>query len=426
MPIFALVDCNAFYVSCERVFNPRLTGVPTVVLTNNDGCVIARSDEAKALGFKMAEPVFKVRELIKKHNVQVYSSNYPLYADMSQRAVAVLSQFTPQLEIYSIDESFLSLDGFRHLDLTTYGHEIRNRVLQWTGLPVCVGIGTSKTLAKLANKFAKKRKQFDGVCDLGALSPATLNTMLEDTALGDIWGIGRQLAPRLEALGIHNARELRDTPPKRMREHFGVVLERMVYELRGISCLALEEVTPARKEIVVSRSFGKATTDKGGLLEAATHYASRAAEKLRRQHSVTQLVGVFLHTSLFNTRDPQYSASTTVSLAHPTDDTREIITAAQRGLESLYRSGYRYAKTGVMLLDLQDAANLQTAFWNPSRPRTKTTNLMNTIDKINTQMGRNTVASGAAGRKQAWRMRRQWLSPAYTTRWSDIPVVNAT
>lgn len=424
MPIFALVDCNAFYVSCERVFNPRLTG-PVVVLSNNDGCVIARSDEAKALGIKMAEPFFKVRHLVEPHGIQVFSSNYPLYADMSQRAVAVLSQFTPHLEVYSIDESFLSLDGFEHLDLTAYGREVRARMLQWTGLPVCVGIATTKTLAKLANKFAKKRKHFDGVCDLRTIAPAALDAMLEETALEEIWGIGRRLAPRIEACGIRNARELRDSSAKRIRELFGVVLERMVMELRGVSCLALEEVTPPRKEIVVSRSFGRPITEKAELLKAAAAYAARAAEKLRRQQSVTRSLSVFAHTSLFNQHEPYYAASTTVHLSHLTNDTRDIINAAHRGLDTIFRSGYRYAKAGVMLLDLHDANVEQTCFWNASRAREESTALMNVIDKINTRMGRDTIGSAGAARQPSWGTQRQRLSPAYTTRWTDIPIVRA-
>ncbi|MHB8744788.1 MAG: DinB/UmuC family translesion DNA polymerase, partial [Sulfuricaulis sp.] len=345
--------------------------------------------------------------------------------DMSQRAVAVLNQFTPQLEVYSIDESFLSLEGFEHLDLTAYGREIRERVLQWTGLPVCVGIGATKTLSKLANKFAKKRRHFDGVCNLRTIAPATLDAMLEETALEDIWGIGRRLAPRLEALGIRNARELRDSSAKRLREHFGVVLERTVMELRGVSCLALEEVTPTRREIVVSRSFGHPITEKAELLEAAATYATRAAEKLRRQQSVMRSLSVFVHTSLFNPREPAYSASTTVHLSHRTDDTRDIINAVHRGLETIFRSGYRYVKAGVMLLDLHDAVIEQKSFWDAPRIREESIALMRTIDKINARMGRNTIGSAVVGRRPSWGRPRRRLSPAYTTRWRDIPVVNA-
>lgn len=425
MPIFALVDCNSFYASCERVFDPSLTDVPVIVLSNNDGCVIARTDEAKALGIKMGEPFFKIRHLIAKNGVHVCSSNYPLYADMSQRAVAVLSQFTPQIEVYSIDESFLSLDGFSHIDLTAYGHEIRSRVLKWTGLPVCVGIASTKTLAKLANKLAKKRSQFAGVCNLQAIAPAAVDDLLEQTALDQIWGIGHRLAPRLAEYGVHNARELRDAPEKRLREQFGVVMERMILELRGISCLELEEVTPPRKEIVVSRSFGQPITDKSEILEAVSTYAARASEKLREQHSVTRLLSVFAHTNLFNPREPYYSASTLVQLTRPTDDMRYLISGACRGLEKIFRPGFRYAKAGVMLLDLRDAGIVQESLWGDSSSMSPA--LMSTVDAINRRMGRNAIGSAAAGvgSRKSWLMRRRHLSPAYTTRWCDIPIVHA-
>lgn len=428
MATFALVDVNAFYCSCERVFDARLVGKPVVVLSNNDGCVIARTSEAKALGIRMGVPWFEVREMAEAAGVVVYSSNYALYADMSARAMSVLAQFSPDVELYSIDECFLGLDGFGDLDLAAYGREIRSRVAQWTGLPVCVGIGSTKTLAKFANHTAKADCGRGGVVDVRVLATAELDALLEATKLDDVWGVGRRLAPKLEALGIRNARELRDAVPRWLRQQFSVVLERTVLELRGLACQPLEAVSPPRKEIVVSRSFGRPVTEKADLLEAVSTHATRAAEKLRRQHSIAAAVAVFAHTNLFRPEAPTYSAQRAVSLVDPSDDTRVLVAAACRGLESIYRAGFKYTKAGIMLLDLADRERRQAALWPQDPAPERTQALMAAVDRINAKMGRNAITTAAAGAprsKRAWPMRREKLSPQYTTNWADVPIVRA-
>lgn len=424
MATFALVDCNAFYASCERVFNPRLAGRPVVVLSNNDGCVIARSTEARALGIRMGEPWFKVKDTAQAAGVQVYSSNYPLYADMSARAMAVLGQFSPDVEVYSIDECFLGLDGLGHQDLTALGREIRARVLQWTGLPVCVGVGPTKTLAKLANHAAKMDPARGGVLDLGTLAAGQIHALLEDTRLDQVWGVGRRLAARLAEMGIANARQLRDAPARHLRGRFSVTLERTVLELRGLACQPLEAVTPPRKQIVVSRSFGRPVTDRAELVEAVATHATRAAEKLRRQASTAAAVTVFAHSNLFRPEAPAYSAQRLVMLVEPSDDTRVLVAAACRAAQAIFRAGVRYAKAGVMLLDLADRSQRQASFWPQDAAPERARALMAAIDRINARMGRNTVAPAAAGLARPWQMRRERLSPQYTTCWDELPIVH--
>ncbi|MBA3597735.1 MAG: Y-family DNA polymerase [Methylibium sp.] len=425
MATFALVDVNSFYCSCERVFDVRLQDVPVVVLSNNDGCVIARTSEAKALGIKMGEPWFKVRDMAQRGGVKAYSSNYALYADMSQRCMTVLSQFASSVEVYSIDESFLALDGHDPARLASLGGEIRARVLQWTGLPVGVGIASTKTLAKFANHLAKKHPAFTpaGVCNLIDVPPARLDKLLAATSTEDIWGVGRRLSARLAAQGIEDALALRDAPADQIRTRYSVVLERTILEMRGVSCLALEEVMPDRKEIVVSRSFGRPVVELHELREAVASYATRASEKLRRQAGAAGGVSVFLHTNLFND-DPRYSASTAVQLVEPSADMRELVGAACAALQRLFRPGYRYAKAGVMLLDLAPAAIRQETLWSPSLSRDPAA-LMRAVDGINKRMGRGTLRTAAAGQRRAWSMRRQRLSPCYTTRWQDVPMARA-
>ena len=422
MSLFALVDVNSFYCSCERVFNPRLQQVPVVVLSNNDGCVIARTAEAKAAGIAMGAPLFQIREVVRRYGVKVYSSNYALYGDMSRRAMSVIGQFSPRAEIYSIDECFLDLEGFHSIDLTDYGQRIRSQVLQWTGLPVCVGIGPTKTLAKLANHFAKKRSQFAGVCHLPALTDAEQAVLLEDTPVADVWGVGRKLTPKLQAMGIHTARDLQGASAARMRQHFGVVLERTVRELTGRVCFDLEEQPPPRQQIVVSRSFGERVTSLEALRSAVMNHAERAAEKLRRQDGVTQRIMVFIHTSPFNQNEPYYANSVTVPLRVPSNDSRVLVQAACNGLKQIYRTGYRYMKAGVMLLDLSPQAVAQGDLWATEAAPSP---LMATLDKINTRMGRQSVTFAGALSKAGWKMKQDNLSPRYTTNWADIPTVRA-
>ena len=422
MSLFALVDVNSFYCSCERVFNPRLQQVPVVVLSNNDGCVIARTTEAKALGIKMGAPLFQIRDLVRQHGVKVYSSNYALYGDMSRRAMSVIGQFSPRAEIYSIDECFLDLEGFHAVDLGDYGQRIRSQVLQWTGLPVCVGIGPTKTLAKLANHFAKKRSHFAGVCHLPALSDTEQAVLLQDTPVADVWGVGRKLTPKLQAMGIHTAKDLQCASAARIRQHFGVVLERTVRELTGQVCFDLEEQPPPRQQIVVSRSFGERVTSLEDLRSAVMNHTERAAEKLRHQQSVTQRIMVFIHTSPFNHNEPYYANSVTMPLKTPDNDSRVLVQAACEGLKRIYRSGYRYMKAGVMLLDLSEQAIVQGDLWASAET---THPLMQTLDKINARMGRQSVTFAGALSKAGWKMKQDNLSPRYTTHWADIPTVRA-
>ena len=425
MALFALVDCNSFYCSCQRVFDPKLANVPVIVLSNNDGCIIARTSEAKALGIKMAEPYFKARDIIQKNRVRVFSSNYALYADMSARAVAVLGQFSPEIEVYSIDECFLDLEGFEHLDLIEYGQEIRARMLQWTALPVCVGIGPTKTLAKLANHFAKDDKTLNGVCDIRAFTSAQLDERLARSSVNEVWGIGRRLTEKLNALGIRSVLDLRNANARDLSRRFSVVVERTVTELCGESCLDLEEVAPTRKQIICSRSFGHRVESLDDLIEAVNTYTTRAAEKLRAGGSTSAAVAVFAHTSLFQPNQPTYSAGLTVPLVERTDDTRRLVQAAQRGLRAIYRPGYRYAKAGVMLLDLGAKGLKQGSLWEIEADPTKAAGLMETLDKVNRRMGSGTLTFAGGGVKKPWQMQRQAVSPCFTTRWDELPEAKA-
>ena len=315
----ALIDVNNFYVSCERVFNPKLEDRPVVVLSNNDGCAVARSNEVKALGVKMGQPWFQLKDLAKKHGIISYSSNYVLYADMSNRVMSILVMFSPNQEIYSIDECFLDLTGFRTKSLTLYGQQIRQRVKQWTGLPVCVGIGSTKTLAKLANHIAKKNSEFNGVCDLNAMSLRQQEDWFQRIEVGEIWGIGRRLAPKLHEIGIKTVLDLKTASPSQMRIRFSVVMEKIIREINGTACIELEEINPPKKQIVSSRSFGIPVSDLASLEESVTLYISRAAEKLRRQKSYARSVHVSIRTSPFNKKEPYYANGMTIALPRQTD-----------------------------------------------------------------------------------------------------------
>lgn len=420
---FALIDGNNFYVSCERVFNPRLEGRPVVVLSNNDGCVVARSAEVKALGVKMGEPWFKVRDLARRHDILACSSNYALYADMSNRMMRVLGSYSPQQEIYSIDECFLGFDGFRPLDLFSHGQRICQQVKQWLGIPVCVGIAPTKTLAKLANHCAKKNLAgYGGVCDFSSLPAAAYETLLARLPVEEVWGVGRRLAPRLAARGIQTVRDLRDADGRTLREHFSVVLGRTVMELRSISCLKLEEMVPAKQQIISSRSFGAYVYTLPELEQAVATYMARAAEKLRHQASVTGTIQVFIRTNPFKEDHPRYQQGIAVPLTQATSDTRGLIRAALWGLRRIYRPGFAYQKAGVMLMDLHPAGQLQGVLFeqaNPERPA-----LMQVMDRANTRWGRGTLRLAAEGLRKPWQMKRDHMSPAYTTRWEGLPRVN--
>lgn len=425
--LFALVDVNNMYVSCERAFNPKLQGRPVVVLSNNDGCAVARSNEVKALGVKMGTPWFQMKDLARQHGIIGLSSNYTLYGDMSNRIMTILRTYSPHVEVYSIDESFLSLNGMGELweSPTMMGQDIRKRILQWTSLPVCVGVGASKTQAKLANHIAKKFLLFDSVCDLTTMSAARMRWLFVRIDVGEVWGVGRRIAAKLNGMGIHTVQDLKDASPRDIRASCGVVMERTCQELRGLSCLVLEEIAPPRKEIVSSKSFGTMAISIEELEEAVSTYIARAADKLRGQDSLCGAVHVFVHTNLFREQDPQYSNGLTVPLIAPTDDNRILAAAALRGLALIYREGYQYKKAGVMLMDLRANTVSQGMLFDAQPPREKSARIMATLDALNQRFGRDTLHIGSAGLVQRWAMKAENKTPCYTTRWDELPKVYA-
>lgn len=422
MTIFALVDVNNFYVSCERVFNHQLANKPVVVLSNNDGCAIARSNEAKALGIKMGEPWFKLKTLARKHGVIALSSNYTLYADMSNRFMSVLRQFAPNQEVYSIDESFLDLTGFTGTDHASYGIKIKSCVAKWLSLPVCVGIGSSKTLAKLANYVAKKQLlDKSGVCNIEALSQCDLHQLMSTIDVGEVWGIGRKLNEHFNEMNIVSVFDLKQADPETMRRRFSVVVERTVRELKGVSCIDLEQMAPAKQEIMCSRSFGKLVSSYNDLAEAVTTYTQRASEKLRRQGSYAGAVYVFIHTNPFITNTPQYSNGLRITLPTQTDNTFDFVKVALWGLRKIYKPGYRYKKAGVSLSEITDQK--QEDLFSLTASREKLQILTETVDTINRKMGKNIIQIASAGVTQSWKMRREIKSPCFTTCWKELPVV---
>ena len=425
--IFALVDVNNMYVSCERAFNPRLRDRPVVVLSNNDGCAVARSNEVKALGIPMGAPWFQMRDLARQHGIVGLSSNYTLYADMSNRIMTILRGYSPSVEVYSIDESFLSLNGLGGLweSPTAMGQDIRAKVLQWTSLPVCVGVGSSKTLAKLANHVAKKFPLFDSVADFTTMSEARTAWLLQRIDVGEVWGVGRRIGAKLRAMGIATVQDLKDVPPSAMRAHFGVVLERTCNELRGLSCLDLEEVTPPRKEIVSSRSFGSAVITLAELGESISTYAARAGEKLRGQHSLCGAVHVFVQTNRFRDQDEQYSNGITIPLVEPSADNRVLAGAALHGLAMIYREGFNYKKAGIMLMNLQPDTQRQAVLFDAGPDRARSVRAMAALDAINERYGRDTVHLGSAGVARRWAMLSENRTPRYTTSWTELPKVRA-
>jgi DNA polymerase V len=416
----ALVDGNNFYVSCERVFNPTLENRPVVVLSNNDGCAVARSAEVKALGVKMGTPWFQMRDLTQEHGIVALSSNYALYADMSNRMMSVLSQYSPDQEIYSIDECFLGLDGFSHLDLVRYGQAMREKVRQWVGIPVCVGIAETKTLAKLANHCAKKGfAGDDGVCDFGRLSEVELSRLFAGIEVGEVWGVGRQISRKLGDMGITTVEDLRTADAKTLRDRFSVVLERTVTELNGVACIEIEHDVPNKQQIISSRSFGAYVYDLAPLKEAVASYIAIAAKKLRGQGSLAGMVQVYIRTNPHKDA-PQYQKGLTIPLPESTDDTLRLTRAALWGLKRIYQPGYAYQKAGVALLNLTDAATAQLNLFSKTRDNTR---LMQAMDRINAIWGRGTLRSAAEGIQKNWKMKRERMSPYYTTNWAQVPVV---
>jgi len=421
--MFALVDMNSFYASCETAFRPDLAGRPIVVLSNNDGCVIARSAEAKKLGVKMGAPWFQLRETPFPQPLVIFSSNYELYGDMSNRVMTTLEEMCPRVEIYSIDEGFCDLTGVRNCrDLDDFGRELRDTVWRNTRLRCGVGIAQTKTLAKLANRAAKEYPQTGGVVDLSNVERQ--RRLMALMPVEEVWGVGRRIAKKLEAMGITKALQLADTDIRFIRKHFNVVLERTVRELRGESCLALEEFAPAKQEIVSSRSFGERITDYDEMRQAICSYAARAAEKLRKEHQYCRFISAFVKTSPFALNEPYYGNQAGTKLLTPTQDTRDIIAAATRCLDAIWRDGHRYQKAGIMLGDFFSQGVAQLNLFDDNAPRADSDALMTLMDKLNKQ-GKGTLYFAGQGVQQTWQMKREMLSPRYTTRLAEVPIVRA-
>lgn len=425
MTIFALVDCNNFYASCEKLFDPKLVGVPVVVLSNNDGCVVARSAEVKALGVPMGIPWFKLKDTAKRHGIVPFSSNYALYADMSNRVVEVLGQFAPNMEVYSIDESFLNLSGLSHLGLEQYGRQIRERVQEWVGLAVCVGIASTKTLSKLANHCAKKNLAGAmGVCDFTTISDTDLSTLFGKIEVGEVWGVGRKQEERLRSMGINTVFDLREADAETIRSRFSVVLERTVRELRGISCLDIEEVAPEKQQIMCSRSFGRKIFTIEELADAVATHIGRAAEKLRQQESIAGALTIHIRTNPFSDHEPQYQRAITVPLPDATADTRELVQWGMRALKRIYRQGFAYQKAGAMLSELRPKHMEQGSLFGAVETE-RGDRLMDVLDAVNRRWGRGTLRVAAEAQDHSWQMSRGNLSPRYTTDWDCLPVVFA-
>jgi DNA polymerase V len=426
-------------VSCERIFRPSLNACPVIVLSNNDGCAIARSNEAKALGVAMGAPWFKVQHLQESAGLVALSANFTLYGDISQRMMTIASGLGPRQEIYSIDESFVELQGVRG-NLIQRSHTMRERILQWIGVPTCIGIGATKTLAKLANHIAKTAERKPGlypielaqVCNLESLSAGELKDVFQRTDVSEVWGVGRRIHAQLKASGIESVWDLRESSTSALRARFGVVMERTIRELQGHACIDLEEVPAHKKEIACTRSFGQAVVSLEPLVQAVSEFASRAAEKLRRQHSQASQVLVFIRTSPFRS-GPQYSQSVTLPLLRPSADTSTLVQTAVLGLRLIYQGGFSFAKAGVMLMDLSDEGveqgelSLEDERLEQAKPA-HCAQLMQTLDRLNQRYGRGTLSvasSGITTRHKIWSMRQERLTPRYTTAWADMPIARA-
>ncbi|MBD8170220.1 translesion error-prone DNA polymerase V subunit UmuC [Erwinia persicina] len=420
--MFALVDVNSFYASCEKVFRPDLKNAPVIVLSNNDGCVIARSPESKALGIRMGEPWFQIKSRQFPVRLNVFSSNYSLYHDMSVRVSTVLEEMAVASEIYSIDESFLSLAGIDRTEpFEDYGRRIRERVRSVTGLTVGVGMGITKTLAKSAQWASKEWPQFGGVLALTADNPQRTEKLLSLQPVEEVWGVGRRLSKQLNAMGIITALDLARSNTAFIRKNFSVVLERTVRELAGEPCIALEEAPPTKQQIVCSRSFGERITTLESMRQAVCTHAQRAAEKLRQEGQYCRHVSAFIKTSPFAQGEPYYGNVAGEKLMVPTQDTRDIIAVAMRCLEHIWRDGHRYAKAGIMLGDFSSGSMAQLGLFDEIPPRPASAQLMTVLDKVNNS-GLGKLWFAGQGTAPEWQMKREMLSPAWTTRWNDIPV----
>ena len=417
--MFALIDCNSFYASCEKIFRPDLKHRPIVVLSNNDGCVIARSPEAKKMGISMTQPWYQVKDQYLSKGGVVFSSNYEFYADISNRVMNVLSDLCPEIDIYSIDEAFLDLRTFRkNIDLVNFAYDCKKRIKDWIGVPVSIGIAPTKTLAKLANKVAKDDPRFDGVVILS--EPRVIRHFLKSMPIEKIWGIGRKLTAKLENIDIKTAYDLSQVDSRLIGDNFNVVLERTVRELKGQSCITLHDFMEPKKQIMVSRSFGKSIRSKSILSEAISFHASRAAEKLRYEKQKCRLITAFIRSNRFNTRVRQIYAAKSFELVHPTDDTRIIIKNANQILDQIFADGYQYAKAGVLLSDFTDRYGYQMSLFDKKRDEKMASKLMQTVDYINL-MEIAKIGFGNQGYRNTWRMKREIKSKRYTTKIEEIP-----
>ena len=418
--MFALIDCNSFYASCEKIFRPDLKHRPIVVLSNNDGCVIARSPEAKKMGISMTQPWYQVKDQYLSKGGVVFSSNYEFYADISNRVMNVLSDLCPEIDIYSIDEAFLDLRTFRkNIDLVNFAYDCKKRIKDWIGVPVSIGIAPTKTLAKLANKVAKDDPRFDGVVILS--EPRVIRHFLKSMPIEKIWGIGRKLTAKLENIDIKTAYDLSQVDSRLIGDNFNVVLERTVRELKGQSCITLHDFMEPKKQIMVSRSFGKSIRSKSILSEAISFHASRAAEKLRYEKQKCRLITAFIRSNRFNTRVRQIYAAKSFELVHPTDDTRIIIKNANRILDQIFSDGYQYAKAGILLSDFTNKYGYQMSLFDKKRDEKIASRLMETVDYINL-MEIAKIGFGNQGYRNTWRMKREIKSKRYTTKIEEIPI----
>ena len=416
--IFALVDCNNFYASCERLFDPSLKTTPIIVLSNNDGCVVARSQETKDLGIKMAVPAFKIQDLIEQHHIRVFSSNYALYGDISARVMATLESLAPEIECYSIDEAFLNLTGFGAIaSLDEYGQKIRNTIRKNVGVPVCVGIAPTKTLAKLANYAAKSYAATHGVVNL--TETERQKRLMAITPIKEVWGVGRRTCEKLERLGVKTVLQLSQMDTERARKRFSINLVKTIDELNGIERYTLEDQPATRQQLMVSRSFAERMTDYAPLRSTVCEFAARAAERLRGERLVCSTVNVFIRSSLFNSSEPRYSNAATAKLSTPASDSRAIIKTASVLFDSIWKEDYRYAKAGVLLGEICEKDKVQLSLFSENQDDNN--DLMSVIDNIN-QGGKGKIWFGGQRGQQDWFMRRAHLSPAYTTRWEDLPV----
>jgi DNA polymerase V len=420
--MIALIDCNNFYCSCERVFNPSLAKKPVIVLSNNDGCAIARSEEAKAIGIQMAQPAFMINDLIKRHKVQVFSSNYTLYGDMSERVMSIIKEFVPKVEVYSIDEIFADLSNFKYHDLKKLCGAIRQTVMQYTGIPITIGIAPTKALAKLANRYAKKNKPKEGVHYVN--SQECVEQLLCSASIGDIWGIGKQHETFLKKHSIHTAKDLIKVPEEWIRKNMSVVGQRLVNELKGVNCIQWEEQKPVRKNICTSRSFGTLIKTKKEVKQAVAKFTASCAEKLRREKTCARKLEVFVQTNPHRPEDPQYYQSITLEFTVPTNATTELMKYSMKGLEMIFQPGYNYQKAGVVVLDLISDQQIQLGLFD-TQDRERDNRLMKSLDKVNKDFGKDIVRFGVQDYGKDWWLRQRKLSRCYTTKLDQIPEVKA-